>query len=290
MGNNINGLSDSTLQLHDSLTYLRALDIILLTETRTAYIANATFLDHEISYVPASRLGAPGEGIVVLVRKQHAYHVQDWAADETSLWVIKSLCHKIPLLLGACYVPPSGSQNLRDNGADSRFVSLVGNILAAEVEGHVFVAGDMNARVGHPEDAACAQGRGCTNTVINAHGRQLISMCNSSDSLLCTGRAPGDESATFSYKSTARSPSSRIDHVVVSQSLYGTVLACQVNTHRPDSDHHPIECTLRLSVQRTQPQQCHGQPLLQRHWQPRLRADYLGVCSRANASRNCKQP
>ena len=130
----------------------------------------------------------------------------------------------------------------------------------------------MNARVGHLEDAACAHGRGCTDTVINAHGRQLISMCNSSGSLLCTGRVPGDETAPFSYKSTARSLGSRIDHVVVSQSLYGMMLACLVNVHRLETDHHPVECTLRLTVQHTQPQPCHGQPLLKRHWQPDLRA------------------
>ena len=76
------------------------------------------------------------------------------------------------------------------------------------------------------------------HTITKAHGRHLISMCNSSGSLLCISRAPGDESATFPYKSTARSPGSCIDHVVVSQSLYGMVLACQVNTHRPESDHH----------------------------------------------------
>ena len=141
------------------------------------------------------------------VQKQHAYHVQDWAADETSLWVkIKFLCHSTPLLLGACYVPPSDSLSLRDNSVDSRFASLAGNIFVAESEGHVLIGGDMNARVGHLEDAACAQGRGCTDTIINAHGPQLISMCNSSSSLLCTSRAPGDESATYSYKSTARSP------------------------------------------------------------------------------------
>ena len=135
---------------------------------------------------------------------------------------------------------------------------------------------DMNARVGHLEDAACAQGRGCTDTVINAHGRQLISMCNSGGSLLCIGRAPGDESATYSYNFTARSLGSRIDHVVVSQSLYNMVLACLVNMHRPESDHYPIECTLQLSVQRTQPQQWYGQPLLKRHWRLDLRADYFG--------------
>ena len=214
---------------------------------------------------------------MVAVRKQQDYHVQDWAADETSLWVkIKFVCHSTPLLIGACYVPPSGSNSLRDNGADSRFASLAGKISAAEIEGHVLLAGDMNARVGHLEDAACAQGRGCTDTVTNAHGRQLISMCNSSGSLLCTGRAPGDETALFSYKSTARSPGSRIDHVVVSQGLYSMLIACLVNTCRPESDHYPIECTLRLCIQRTQTLQCHGQPFLKRHWQPDLRADYFG--------------
>ena len=80
-----------------SQPYRRAFDVILLTETRAAYIANVLFHDHQISCVPASRPGAPGEGIVVAVRKQHAYHVQDWAADEASVWVrIRFLCSQHP--------------------------------------------------------------------------------------------------------------------------------------------------------------------------------------------------
>ena len=193
--------------------------------------------------------------------------------------------HSTPLLIGACYVPPSGSHNLRDNDVGSRFSTLADKISAATVEGHVLLAGDMNARVAHLEEAACAQRRGCVDTVINAHGRHLIQMCDSSGSLLCTGRTPGDECASYSYKPTARSPGSRIDHVVVSHSLYDAVAACAVSVQRLESDHHPIECTLRLDVQVVQPQLCRGIPLSRRHWQPDLRAEYC----RHLGSQQCQQ-
>ena len=153
------------------------------------------------------------------------------------------------------------------------------------MEGHVLLAGDMNARVAHLGEAACAQQRGCVDTVVNAHGRQLLRMCDSSGSLLCTGRAPGDECAPFSYKPTSRSPGSRIDHAVVSQSLYGAVISCAINAQRLESDHHPIECTLRLHVQYLQPQPCCGYPLSRRHWQPDLRAEYF----RHLGSQQCQQ-
>ena len=88
-----------------SQTYLRACDVILLTETMAAYIANALFPYHQISYVPASRPGALDEGIAVALTKQHTYYIQDWAADETSLWVkIRFLytCVTTPRFLQGC--------------------------------------------------------------------------------------------------------------------------------------------------------------------------------------------
>ena len=173
-------------------------------------------------------------------------------------------------------MPPSGSHSLRDNGADSRIESLAGISSVAEMEVHVLLAADMNATMGHLEDVTCAQGRGCTNTVVNTHGRQPISMCDASGGLLCIGRALGDESATLLYKPTTRSLGSHIDNIVVSKKLSAMMLACLVHTHRLESDHHPIERTLGLSVRHTQPQQCHGQPVLKRHWQPDLWADYSG--------------
>ena len=52
------------------------------------------------------------------------------------------------------------------------------------------------------------------DAVINTHGRQVVDMCATTTSLLCTGRSPGDESAAFSYRASSRSPGSRLDHVV----------------------------------------------------------------------------
>ena len=59
------------------MEYLHAFDVILLSETRAAHIPDALFPQKSIALCPASRHERAGVGILVIVRKQHAYHVQD---------------------------------------------------------------------------------------------------------------------------------------------------------------------------------------------------------------------
>ena len=47
-----------------------------------------------------------------------------------------------------------------------------------------------------------------------------------------------------------------------------------VNADRPESDHHPLECSVNLDCQQEQPERCQGEPLFKRHWQPALREAY----------------
>ena len=119
---NTNGLSDSTFQLHDGMKYLRAFDVILLSETRAANIPDDLFPQHFIALYPASRHGRACKGIAVIVRKLYAYHVQDWSSEDTSLWVkLTSQSRQRPLIIGACYFPPAASCSLGEVGAADRF-------------------------------------------------------------------------------------------------------------------------------------------------------------------------
>ena len=257
------------------MKYLRAFDVILLSETRAAYIPDELFPQHSIALCTASRHGRAGEGIAFIVRKQYAYHVQDWSSDDTSLWVkLTFQSRQRPLIIGACYVPPAASLSLGEVGAADRFAILAAKLTAAQIEGDVLIGGDFNARVGDLLEAACAQQRGPMDVIINSHGRHFIDMSATTTSLLCTGRSPGDESAAFSYKASHRSPGSRLDHVVVSRDLFPCITWCMINAARPESDHHPIECSITLDCQHKLLERCQGKPLFRCQWQPDLRDAY----------------
>ena len=112
------------------------------------------------------------------------------------------------------------------------------------------------------------------DTTCNQHGKLLLSLCDATSTLLCTGRTPGDEAAPLSFTMHGGGGGSRIDHVLVSPSVMGYVQICTVNASRRESDHFPIECTIQLPVAHQAVQRCSGTPLPRRHWNQDARKDY----------------
>ena len=271
----MNGLEDGRFALQDGLQYLQGFDVLLLSETRTVDVPDSMFPDHSIAFTPASRQGIAGEGLLVAVKKSSAYHVQDWSSDSTSLWV-KLTFHddRAPLILGVCYLPPAGSHKLHNEDLQSRLSVLTAHVAAAQAEGAVFLGGDFNARVGNLQEPACARQRGWTDGTANAHGKHFLRFCQVTDTLLCTGRAPGDETAPFSYRAKQNSAGSRLDHVLVSSDLYSSLSYSRVNSVREESDHFPIDSALALQVSPVVLQKCVGRSLPKCHWNPESQGQY----------------
>ena len=271
----MNGLSDGKVYLHGTAQYLAAFDIVLLTETRAAHIEDGFLPQHSIAFIPASKDGRAGEGILVAVKKNAAYHVLDYGSDDSSLWVKVSFHdQRKPLILGCCYIPPAGSHSLQYKCLHQRMADIVARYTAAQADGNVLIAGDFNARVGRLMESEGAPARGCTDEVVTPHGRQLIRLCQDTHSLLCTGRAMGDESAAYSLRPTARGLGSRIDHVIAPEFLLQRISLCMVNPNRRESDHYPLEGTILQDLPPMASVECTGQPLLKRHWQSGLRVEY----------------
>ena len=229
--------------------------------------------------------------MLIAVRRSHAYHLQDWTSDDTSLWVkLIFPSGAAPLIIGTCYMPPQGSHNLRVEDAPSRFGGLAAHYLAAQGEGLVLLAGDFNARVGHLELPVCAMSAGAADSVVNTHGRQLINLCTSTGALLCTGWTPGDEAAPFSFRHH-NGGCSRIDHVLISTQLRDAMQSCAINQSRTESDHSPIECQLQFNIGVVCATVCNGVSLPKRHWNADCRNMY---CDALQAplfvSLSCKQP
>lgn len=81
---NINELHE--LLLHDTLDYLLDFDITVLNETRSLTLPCGFLSPHTILTQPATRNGAPGEGLVIGVKKCINVSVVKWASDGSSLW------------------------------------------------------------------------------------------------------------------------------------------------------------------------------------------------------------
>ena len=142
--------------------------------------------------------------------------------------------------------------------------------MAACTEGYALIAGDFNGRIGSQADCRAGLGRGCTDPVVNTHGRLLLELSGVTGLVICTGAVKGDLEGTPTFKGRCNTRSTRPDHVLMSPDLLPFVASSQVNAGRADSDHLPIELVLDIPViaQPVQSIVCNGQPILRMQWQP----------------------
>ena len=119
-----------------------------------------------------------------------------------------------PLIIGVCYVPPAGSHQLHGESLQHRFMSLTSHLATACGEGEVFLAGDMNARVGSGLDtnASHIPARQGLDDSVNIHGRELLTMCRMTGCTLCTGRVLGDCPPVCSLRARSNMQPTRPDH------------------------------------------------------------------------------
>jgi hypothetical protein len=243
--------------------------------------------------VPADRDGQAGEGLLLAVRKGQQVRVQDWASDDTSLWVKLTFSGSpSPLFIGVCYLPPAGSPQLRDDGVADRLATMGAHVAAACQAGDVLLGGDFNARVGTGDDGGGP--RGATDLVVTAHGHLLLDFCRRHGLLLCSGRVNGDALAVPTFQARQNTQASRPDHVLASSSFFSKVVSSGVNMARYDSDHWPIEVALDIPASPVTPAPCQGVDLPRVHWLPAGRGAYaralgdvadgvLEACSQAAA-------
>ena len=86
--------------------------------------------------------------MAVVVGRSQAYHSEDWASDETSLWVkLVFPSGASPVIVGDCYVPPAKWRNLRRIRkrtiaiCNRRFakLQLAAYLVVAQAGGHVLL-------------------------------------------------------------------------------------------------------------------------------------------------------
>ncbi len=136
-----------------------------------------------------------------------------------------------------CYLPVSGSAQLRTKPMERRLHALRREVSAASAEGTVILGGDLNAKFSRsnpqqpqphdeglpPRGCSCA----CTPCACGAddRSRQLAALCADTGLALCTGRVPGDENVLPSRIQGNDAPS-RLDHVLISRHALHYVRSC----------------------------------------------------------------
>lgn len=213
-------------------------------------------------------------GVVVYVRQHLAAHTTVWRSSTfgTHAWirVDKAAGLTDHLLLAACYIPPkqrtAHSQDVADVWDD-----IAADIAAAQAEGLVLLAGDLNARTATLQDwdhndahdglhnaalldvvlysqeglvqpPVCTQ-RSSQDPSINEFGRALIALCRSTDMRICNGRTEGDlEGACTCFP--FRGGKSLVDYFVACPNLMPCVRHLSVSPPAVGFDH----CGVRIQL------------------------------------------
>lgn len=220
------------------------------------------------------RTRASRGGIVVYVRQQLARHTEVWhtSTGGTHAWLKIDTAAGLtePLLLAACYFPPTAGGKFNQSTADG-WEALEAEVADAQAAGQVLLAGDFNARTatlpdwddsaegeeGHNsalwEVELCTQAsmpqpaltsaRHNQDKLTNAHGRQLLALCKSSGLRICNGRTAGDvEGACTCYPFTGGK--STVDYFLACPRLMPAVQHLAVGAPGEGFDH----CSLRLQL------------------------------------------
>jgi hypothetical protein len=251
---NVNGIPVGAGVKQDFLVHLiNECHLCGLNETR------CRALDRLLEQVPdytafsaaGARPGMVGQGIALLVHDSVRDAVKLWRVSRSIqlMWVRVAGwvfgMQEGDVMLGVVYIPPiTGNRGVSD--LSSAFCALAVEIEDAKREcPHVFLMGDLNAHVGRESEShnvwtQCAGGFpcvnvqrvcvGCRDTVLNAGGRLMLEMLNSTDLVISTGRGRGDVGQPTCKDAT------RTEHFVMSVSLFEKLKSVK-SYPPPEKDH-----------------------------------------------------
>ncbi len=197
----------------------------MLTETQSPALFSRQLSGYTVFTIPATSLGKAGEGVLLAVRQQLPFSISHSQADHASstIWLTlkPSQSQQPPLILAVCYIPPDSHHSAQPGrrSAQVRFESLAAQIAQFSSEGHVLLAGDLNARIGAASQPWVAElGADISiqlqnsDATVNGHGRKLLRLCGEAAMVLCTGRTTGDTPAQPSYRARSNTEPSRCLH------------------------------------------------------------------------------
>jgi len=244
---------------------VRACHITVLLETRTNEVGKILqkrlhgFSIYQ-SYIPQSCTGRKGYGIAVVIAPSVSESVSLWhlSDDIQALWLRcdgSLFGSKRDVALGAVYLNPD-NKNRSKNSLTETFDVLFDEAMTAScMIGEVVMMGDFNAHIGDEseftdehasllEDIPCLKHHRMADRQsknIDRAGKLLLDLAAAGPFMILTGRGKGD-SGEASFVGYRQKRSTRPDHVLLSPSLYNSVVSSRVFDNKLRiSDHNCIE-------------------------------------------------
>ena len=237
-------------------------DIVLLQETRSVLAdpLHGILSSSHQHYVFCStgQHATPGHGLAIYLSHSvgHQYTIRVRKLSAYIQWLELSSSSTGKFVIGNVYVP-QGQQQGREAVYDELYTDISGFQAAGS---QVVCCGDFNAHVGsledrpldpegHPVAVSCRRAP-CQLSAPNPSGEQLVQLCQSTGTFLCTGRGPrgaDPEAVQPSYVGAGeRIARTRPDHCLLSASLAPVMAHHGVLSHVDGSDHLPLTLTLHL--------------------------------------------
>ena len=161
-------------------------------------------------------------------------------------------CFQEDVILGHVYFPGPNSKVLRQQGEDVDHFDLLENyILHYKNQGKLFISGDFNSRCGSENsDILCYDKyldesdddlftdlpiRISKDHVLDAHGRNLLALCQTTDMCIANGRIEGGE---FTFSS--HNGQSVVDYVLASFHDMHMINRFEILPFNEFSDHAPL--------------------------------------------------
>ena len=254
--------------------FLRTYDIILLCETWTSADDDITLDGFEFYNFPRPSRHCNAKrnsgGLGVFVRDNIKNHVQFVKNHEDIItWFkLRKEYFKLPkdIYIGNVYIVPEGSSYLN---ADV-FHLIKQDIAIFSNDAHVLICGDYNARTGvtsdTPTNTVYGNDNGLNqivpnvclsdhdknipdrysmdNACKNSHGMKLLELCKSTGLLIFNGRL-GSDKGKGEYTRIDTTGCSVVDYFIGSPSVFSMVANFCVQSKFPESDHRPVECSVR---------------------------------------------
>ena len=267
---NVHGLFDKLDNL-EFVNYLRAHDIICLTETFIGYdFESSHFKDYKIFTSKAQKLSHRGRhsgGVILMVKKSYEDFIEEIKIRIDNILVLK--LHKdlfsvnTHVMLICCYVPPYDSPYWKCH-TDSFGIELleqcVIDLYAFHGDFPMLICGDLNSRtasmnycsdvdISDLEQSQISNDntfpRESQDSHVNVFGEQLLDFCNVFDCVILNGLCESEFDNSYTF--IAAAGTSTVDYFISSCELLSNVhfgsLLVESETY---SDHLPIVMTLEI--------------------------------------------
>jgi exonuclease III len=271
---NIHGLRDK-LENEDMCVNLVQYDIVILLETMKlndyfVSIKGFTFKHFQRQHQhPRAKKASGGIGILIKTELLKNGMVSIVKSSDFVVWlkIRQSRKSKHYIFLGGVYIPPADSSFTLNSVNNNIYHLLQDDITSFAKTGSVTLCGDFNARTGKKNDIDCIQGKDfdllmqCSNNFqtngfpcwnrysedikVNNYGKELLSMCKSSDLKIMNGYFNNDQN-TGVFTCYTPCGKSLIDYLVCDLSSFNCLKQFSILPLSPDSDHKPLVFSFKI--------------------------------------------